>query len=196
MKMTTRAVTGTALLLALGVVLPILFHAFPFGGRMLLPMHIPVLIAGLSLGPASGAIVGAGSPLLSMLLTGMPPVPLAVPMTFELTTYGLMSGLVRSFLASRRGASGQVQAAGSNRTDSGHAGLPTRGHLWAALLAAMVAGRAVWMAAVTLLAPLVGIEARTLAVAIAALAAGWPGMAVQLALIPPTVTAIERGRRT
>ena len=36
-RMTTGMITGTALLLALGVVLPIVFHMIPLGGRIFSP---------------------------------------------------------------------------------------------------------------------------------------------------------------
>ena len=101
-RLTTGTLTGTALLLAMGVVLPIVFHAFPLGGRIFLPMHLPALVAGLVLGPVAGLIVGAGSPVLSMLLTGRPTVPYMIPMLLELATYGLVAGLVRARLDSSR----------------------------------------------------------------------------------------------
>ena len=94
----TWVITGTALLLALGVMLPLVFHAFPLGGRIFLPMHIPTFIAGLVLGPLAGLIVGAGSPILSALITGRPTVPYMIPMLFELATYGLVAGLLRPVL--------------------------------------------------------------------------------------------------
>ena len=84
----------TALFIALGVVLPIVFHSFSvLGGRMFLPMHIPVLIAGLFLGPSSGLLVGLVCPILSFLLTGMPPPDKIITMTLELPLYGLAGGI-------------------------------------------------------------------------------------------------------
>lgn len=174
-RMTTRALTGTAVLLALGVMLPIAFHAVPLGGRILLPMHIPTLIAGLLLGPAAGLVVGAGSPVLSLLLTTQPTVPYMIPMLFELATYGVVAGLVRPRL--ERAVKPYLA-------------------LILSLLVAMLAGRAVWMAVVVWLAPVIGIKARTAALAFAAIGAGWIGMAFQLAVIPPIVRAVERTRAT
>jgi hypothetical protein len=66
--------------------------------------------------------------------------------------------------------------------------------LLTSLIVAMVAGRIVWLAVVVWLAPVIGIDARTVAVAAGALGAGWIGMVVQIALIPPIVRAIERVR--
>jgi niacin transporter len=192
--MTTRALTATAVLLALGVMLPIALHAVPLGGRVLLPMHIPVLIAGLLLGPAAGLVVGAGSPVLSLLLTGRPPLPYMLPMLFELAAYGAVAGLVRPRIErvfARRGAPGAAQG------PAGPTGAPTSRSYLAlilSLLVAMLAGRAVWVAVVLWLAPVIGITARTAAAAFAALGAGWIGMALQLAIVPAIVRAVERPR--
>jgi len=192
--MTTRALTATAVLLALGVMLPIAFHAIPLGGRVLLPMHIPALIAGLLLGPAAGLVVGAGSPVLSLLLTGRPPVPYMVPMLCELATYGVVAGLARHRIEralAGRGARGAVSQPATA------AGTPTSRSYLAlilSLLLAMLAGRAVWVAVVLWLAPVIGITARTAAAAFAALGAGWIGMALQLAIVPAIVRAVERTR--
>ena len=62
------------------------------------------------------------------------------------------------------------------------------------LLVAMLAGRAVWVAVVIWLAPVIGITARPAAAAFAAIGAGWIGMALQLAIIPAIVRAVERPR--
>lgn len=197
-RFTTWMITGTALLLALGVMLPLVFHAFPLGGRIFLPMHIPTFIAGLVLGPIAGLIVGAGSPVLSALVTGRPPVYYMVPMIFELATYGVVAGLLRPALA--RVFRRRIRAATNG---PGGAPVPRRrtapGSLWTpclvvSLIVAMIAGRAVWLAVVVWLAPVIGITARTAAMAIAAIGAGWVGAAIQIALIPPIVRAIERVR--
>ncbi len=179
-RISTATLTGTALLLALGVVLPVVFHMIPLGGRVFLPMHIPALIAGLVLGPVAGVVVGAGSPVVSTLLTGRPSVLYMVPMVAELATYGLVAGLARPRLETllrRRSRADKPLAAAT-----------------LALVCAMVAGRIVWMAVVVWLAPVIGLRARSAAMALGAIGAGWIGMAIQLALLPPIVRAIERAR--
>ena len=90
----TQWITQTALFLALALVLPIGLHALgPIAGRIFLPMHIPVLIAGFLVGPASGLAVGLIAPGLGHLMSGMPP-SYAVPlMSMELALYGLVAGL-------------------------------------------------------------------------------------------------------
>ena len=62
-----------ALCVALCVVLPMAFHAIPNAGSILLPMHIPVLLCGLLCGWPLGLVCGLVGPLLSSVLTGMPP---------------------------------------------------------------------------------------------------------------------------
>ncbi len=186
-RVTTGTLTGTALLLALGVVLPIVFHAIPLGGRIFLPIHIPAFIAGLVLGPVAGLVVGAGSPVVSGLLTGRPTFFYMIPMVFELATYGLVTGLLRprfeTMLAHARAA----------RTETAKGG-KSYAAVTLSLVCAMVTGRVVWTGVVVWLAPVIGLNARTVAMAFAAIGAGWVGMAIQIALIPAVVRAIERLR--
>jgi hypothetical protein len=191
-RVPTGTLTGTALLLALGVVLPIVFHAIPLGGRIFLPMHLPTFVAGLVMGPVAGLVVGAGSPILSGILTGRPTVFYMIPMILELATYGLVSGLLRPRFAAMLGRR-EAPAAGAAQPSASRAP-------WAAvtlaLLGAMIAGRVVWVATVVWLAPVIGLTARTIAMAAGAIGAGWIGMIIQLALIPAVVRAIERVRKT
>lgn len=191
-RISTGMLTGTALLLALGVVLPIVFHAIPLGGRVFLPMHLPTFVAGLVLGPVAGIVVGAGSPILSALLTGRPSVFYMIPMVFELTTYGLVAGLLRPRVVSLLTS----WPSGRSITAEKPVGTASVGSVWLSLLGAMIAGRIVWIAVVVWLAPIIGLKARTIAMAAGAIGAGWIGMVIQLGLIPAVVTAIERPRKT
>ncbi len=70
-------------------------------------------MAGLLLGPAYGAAVGVLSPLLSALLTGMPPLTRLPFMVLELLVYGLVSGLCAKKLFIRLAASAANSARGS-----------------------------------------------------------------------------------
>ena len=98
-KMTTaKNITLTAIFISIGVVLPMVFHAFPDGGRVFLPMHIPVLLAGLIVNPIFGLIAGVLTPLISSLLTGMPPVMMLPAMVCELAAYGLVAALCMKYL--------------------------------------------------------------------------------------------------
>ncbi|MCL2198790.1 MAG: ECF transporter S component [Defluviitaleaceae bacterium] len=92
----------TAMLIALCVVLPMAFHTIPRAGSILLPMHIPVLLAGLICGWKFGLLAGVAGPLLSSSLTGMPPTAIAPVMMIELGIYGLVAGVVMHFVRTHR----------------------------------------------------------------------------------------------
>src|SRR6056297_3636496 len=92
--MNTKKLVLMAILIALGIILPMAFHLFGTGlASILSPMHIPVFIAGAFLGPAAGFVVGVLTPVLSSLFTGMPPViPMLPIMVVELAIYGCITG--------------------------------------------------------------------------------------------------------
>lgn len=95
-----------ALLVAMGLVLPFFLGQVQVFMQGVSPMHIPALLAGLTLGPWWGALVGAVTPLLRGLLFSMPPLmPTGLCMAFELAAYGIVSGLVYGALLRRRSGS-------------------------------------------------------------------------------------------
>lgn len=155
---------ASGVFVAFGIILPITFHFVGAMGSVFLPMHIPVLMAGLFLGPLAGVTVGVMTPILSSLLTGMPPLLPALPlMTMELAVYGTVGGYLYRV---RR--------------------LP----LVAALIVAMIAGRMVALVGVYGLANLLQLKLTPMAYA-AGLAAGLPGIAVQLIVVPLLVKRLE-----
>ena len=84
----------TALLLAVGLYLPFLLGQVEVLGQAISPLHIPVLLCGLSCGWGWGAALGAVLPIMRSLLFGMPPMPTAIPMAFEMAVYGAVTGLL------------------------------------------------------------------------------------------------------
>jgi hypothetical protein len=100
-----QGIAFQTLLVTLAVALPAVAHLTGLPVRYLLPMHAPVILAGLVYGWRGGLAVGLLSPVTSFLISGMPFPPMILPMTMELATYGLMTGLLRengrlsSFLA-------------------------------------------------------------------------------------------------
>lgn len=86
------AISGFFLTLAL--VLPPLFHVFG-AGSVFLPMLLPVVTAGFLLDSRSAITIGFIAPLLSSLLTGMPPImpPIAFMMAVELTILALIPSI-------------------------------------------------------------------------------------------------------
>ena len=166
-----RNLVTAALMLALAYVLPNFTGNIPQIGAMLLPMHLPTILCGFLAGGPWGAVVGFIAPLFRSTLTGgYPPMfPTAVAMSFELATYGFVSGFL-----SRR--------------------LPmTPGGIYTALVGAMLAGRVVWgvvMAVITL-----GGDGFTFAAFIAgAFTNAIPGIILQLIAIPVLVLALQKAK--
>ena len=89
----SKRITLCAVCIALCYALPMAFHSVGLGS-ILSPMHIPVLLCGLDCGGGPGLICGLLGPILSSLLSGMPPMPMLVRMLPELCVYGLVGGLV------------------------------------------------------------------------------------------------------
>ena len=91
-KSSAKRVTLCAVCIALCYALPLAFHSVGLGGT-LSPMHIPVLLCGLVCGGPSGFICGIIGPMLSSLLSGMPPATMLIRMIPELAVYGLVGGM-------------------------------------------------------------------------------------------------------
>lgn len=164
----TRKLVFSALCAALGVALPLAFHAVPNAGSIFLPMHIPVLLCGLACGWPYGLACGVITPLLSSLLTGMPPAAYLPSMVCELAAYGAISGLMRAVVHTKNRIAG----------------------LYAQLVLAMLAGRAVY----GLMNALV-FRAGSYSMAIfltAAFVTALPGIVIQLAVIPALVRLLEK----
>ena len=163
-----KSVTAS-MLLALCVVFPLAFHAVgPIAGRTLLPMHIPVILAGLICGPLFGLIVGLAGPLLSGLITPMPPMAIVPPMMVELGTYGLVAGIMIKLVHTRR----------------------LSADLYISLLVTMIAGRIV-----AGIAQAVYFYGGTYAIGTwmtVYFVTSFPGLVIQLLLIPSLIIALER----
>lgn len=160
------------LLGALGLVLPIAFHAAgPGAGPMFLPMYYPILACGLLASWEVALLVGIIVPLLSAMLTGMPPLAAAPLMVIELGALGLFAALARRL------------------------GLG----VWPAAVAAIVLTRVVAVLLLLSVLPLFGITRGVSEYVIAAVTKSLPGNIIILTIVPAAVYAIERtsiiGRR-
>lgn len=94
-KNTTLRLVFSALFLALSIILPtVISMGSQQLGQTLLPMHIPVMLAGFICGTPYGLAVGFIAPLLKSILTGLPVMSSAVSMAFELATYGALCGFM------------------------------------------------------------------------------------------------------
>lgn len=165
MNREVRNLITAGIFAALAMVLPLLTGQVPQLGQMLLPMHLPVLICGFVCGWRWGLGVGLIAPLLRSAVFGMPPMyPTALAMAAELAVYGAATGAL-------------------------HARLPRRPvYLYVALIGAMLLGRAAWAGATFLLTRALTMELFLTAAFVKA----WPGILLQLILIPPIVMAISR----
>lgn len=93
--MNTKKLVYSAVFVAIGILFPMIFHTLNLSGQVFLPMHVPIFLGALTLGPISGLLIGIATPILSSLLTGMPPmVPMVPIMVFELAAYGYFAGLI------------------------------------------------------------------------------------------------------
>lgn len=90
----------TAICISFCCVLPAAFHAFGLGTAFS-PMHIPVLMCGLICGGGYGAVCGFIGPILSSIITGMPPATGLVSMVPELLFYGAFSGLCMQMIRTK-----------------------------------------------------------------------------------------------
>lgn len=169
-RKTTRQMVTSALCLALCMVLPFLTGNIPEIGSMLCPMHLPVLLCGFLCGWPWGLAVGAVAPILRSLILTMPPMADAIPMAFEMAAYGAVSGLLYRLLPKK-----------------------TR-YVYLSLIAAMVAGRIIWGAVKFAMAGLTATSFPFSAFLSGAVLTAWPGILVQLALVPALVLALEKAR--
>ena len=156
--------------LALCLLLPFLTGQIPQIGSALCPMHLPVLLAGFLCGPWWALVTGLAAPLLRHLLFSMPPLLTAIAMSFELGTYGVVSGLLY------------------RRLPKNLAGI------YISLITAMITGRIIWGIVRVAMTGMAG-EAFTWAMFLAgAFTTAIPGIIIQLILIPVLVTAIRKSQ--
>lgn len=162
----------TAMLFAVGIVLPFLTGQIPAIGKMLLPMHIPVLLCGFIVGWQYGAVIGFLLPIVRSILFGMPPMfPVAIAMAFEMAAYGFVSGFLYS-----------------------HAKWQCTKMLYISLISAMLAGRVVWALAEVVLLGIGGNMFTWKMFISGAFLNAIPGIIVQLILIPVIMVALKRAK--
>ncbi len=85
---TTYNLTLSGICLAISIVMPYVFHfAGQQSGTMFLPLFWGVALAGLLLPTTNAIMVAILAPILSHILSGMPPVPMLYFMIIELCVY-------------------------------------------------------------------------------------------------------------
>ena len=161
----------SGVLLALGMVLPLATAQIKEIGDTLLPMHFPVLLCGLVCGWQYGGCVGLVLPFLRSLIFGMPPIyPNAVWMACELAAYGAVIGLLYSLIR-------------------------VKGRVYIALIGAQLAGRVVWGTVKAILLGVKGTAFPFSAFLVGGFVDAFPGILLQILLLPPIVMLLERRRK-
>ena len=164
----TKFLVLTAMFIAIGIVLPMAFHTIPNAGKIILPMHIPVILCGFICGPIYGMFAGMLTPILSSVMTNMPPLyPMAVIMLCELATYGFVSGILIRLIKTKW----------------------TIVNIYLSLVIALVVGRIVAapMSCAMFNMPFKVWVSGSLASAV-------PGIVIQLTVIPALLFALDRAR--
>lgn len=171
--MKTKKITFGAMCLALSLLLPQAFHLIGMqqAGSIFLPMHIPVFIGGMLLGPIYGLFLGIFAPLTSWIITGMPTAERVLFMVCELATYGMMSGLLFHYFHFSKKKLGSLMA----------------------LMIAMLAGRIVYGIVISIATYLFHIPLGGIQAVIMATSTGIPGIVIQLLFVPGIVTIVDKG---
>lgn len=159
-----QKLTATAICIAMGLLLPQVFHVFG-AGTVFLPMHIPVLLCGFICGGPFGFLCGLLTPLLSSVFTGMPAIfPTGISMMLELATYGFLTGILYE------------------KTEK----------TYVSLVGAMLGGRIVSGVSKAILLGFSGGSFGMQAFLTSAFITAWPGILIQLVIIPPLVLALKK----
>lgn len=162
----TKRLVIAGLLLAIGIIVPVIFHTNQIAGNIFLPMHIPVLIGGFLLPPHLAMLLGMLTPILNSLITGMPPLfPMATIMVFELGFYGLVTSFLYRKLK-----------------------LPSV----LVLIISMIVGRIMAGVTIFLLVALFAVKLDPINFIILSVSAGLPGIIIQLLLVPSLIYSITR----
>jgi LytS/YehU family sensor histidine kinase len=166
-----KRIVIAGLLLAISVIIPYIFHTSGIAGTVFLPMHIPVLLGGFLLPPHLAFLLGVLAPILNSLVSGMPPLfPMAIIMMVELGFYGLITSLLYRKLR-----------------------VPSILTLLISMAVGRVmAGVMVFLLAIFFSGNLAPAFLDPVAFIAAGVAAGLPGIIIQLILIPTLVYSIMR----
>jgi thiamine transporter ThiT len=135
-------------------------------------MHFFIFVAALTCGWQAGAIVGLLTPFASYLVSGMPVMTVLPQIAVEVTVYGLLAGLLRQRFNLRV--------------------------VWS-VLGAMIGGRIALLITVAIVQAItgnvyspLGPSATPFSAVWNTVAQAWPGMLIQLILIPLAFWAVSR----
>jgi len=144
------------LFLAAALVLPVFFHALGLGSAFM-PMFYPLVLAGFLVAPPLAMITGVAAPLVSALLTGMP--PFYPPIAFIMMAEGLLFTALPHWLQKL-----------------------LRLPVWLTLLAIILLDRLLLFLLTSIMAEFMQLPPRLLG--LTAVLHGLPGLAVMIAVLP------------
>jgi len=151
------------LFMALSLVFPLIFHAVNLGSAFF-PMFYPIIAAGFLVALPAAVVVGVMSPLVSAVLTGMP--PFYPPMVFIMMAEGLVLTAIPALLYRR-----------------------FKVNPWITAVITMTVDRLLVLVSVLLFSRLLELPEGVLTAA--ALIKGLPGTVLILAVIPPLVRQMD-----
>jgi hypothetical protein len=163
MQTSVKHLTLSALFVALGILIPILFHGLGLGSTFL-PMFWPVAVCAFFVRIPFAVAVGGLTPLVSTLLTSMPPLspPVLPKMVVELIVLGgLTAWLYRK----------------------------TNWGIFWLILIGLIASRIMNFLISAALAPILGLP--SMWVAVGSTAKGFPGTIIILVLVPFFVNRLK-----
>lgn len=174
-KIDSRKISVSAMFLAIGWLLPFLSGQIPQVGNMLCLIHIPAILSGFLLGPWYGLFIGFLIPVSRSLIFGMPPLyPKAVCMAFEMAAYGCLAGGFYKALKKGKGLSETCV-------------------IYISLLLSMLGGRLVWGTAM-FLCGVISVSPLTWKLFLTeAFVNAWPGILIQICLLPALIKVMRHG---
>lgn len=161
---TLRSMVVSAVLVAMGIVVPIGFHAVGLGSKFM-PMILVMMLNGFLLPWHWAVLTGAIVPIASGLLTGMPPLypPFFLSLSIEMA---LLSALV-SFMFR-----------------------VTAPRIWPAVIGGVIFNRLTSLLLTYYLASWFGLPSKLITMAY--FAQGLPGIALQLTVLPLLVKTLQK----
>ncbi|HEK85164.1 MAG: ECF transporter S component [Candidatus Saccharicenans sp.] len=163
MKSPSEILLG-GLFIALALALPIAFHLVGLGSSFL-PMFFPIILAGYLLPVRASLVVGLTSPLISALLTGMP--PLYPPIAFIMMGEALALVIIPYFFYQK-----------------------LKMNIWCSLVLTIAGERVVLLLSIILISKWLKLPGVVLG--ISSLLKGLPGIILTFLVIPPLVINLKR----
>jgi len=161
-----RSMVTSAIMSALALILPAVFHLAGLGSKFL-PMLLPLLLNAFLSSLGWAVLTAALVPWISAFATGMPPIypPVALVMSAEAGCMALVAGTL--YRLGKRS-------------------------VWPALIAAIISDRMMSFGLTLMLSQRFGLPAR--AIAVSSFVYGLPGIALQLAVVPIVLKGLTKRR--